>query len=326
VTDRSSACVRIEPDLVAVAAGEGGGDALRRAEAHTARCGGCRDRLDQYRAIERALTGVRAAAPPVALVAASRERLESRLLDLRSRLLHYRIVSTPLGGILLARSEQGVALVEYLDRGTTARALATRRLGGLELVEGGAEESALARDLEEYLHGRLVRLDWPLDFRLARSGFQRAVLEATAAVPYGAVVSYTGVAREIGRPAAVRAVAQALRWNPVPIVVPCHRVVGRSGALTGYAGSRTDRKRTLLALEGVPVVRAHGDLEVARGAMYVRMPGDPEYCLPSCPSVESLTANTPVFFASRERAEAAGLAPCTTCRPDLRPLVPRALP
>jgi hypothetical protein len=97
-------------------------------------------------------------------------------------------------------------------------------------------------------------------------------------------------------------------------------VVGTTGLLTGYAGGGTGPKRQLLTAEGVPVVPAHDDFAVARGAMYVLMPGDAEYCLPSCPSTETLHSGLPTFFGSRARAEAVGLRPCTSCRPDLHPL------
>jgi O-6-methylguanine DNA methyltransferase len=103
----------------------------------------------------------------------------------------------------------------------------------------------------DYLKGRRTHLEWPLDLRLARSDFHREVLGATAAVPYGTVTSYVGIATEIGQPRAVRAVAQALRHNPVPIVVPCHRIIGASGDLTGYAGNKLGLKEQLLAVEGV---------------------------------------------------------------------------
>jgi O-6-methylguanine DNA methyltransferase len=191
---------------------------------------------------------------------------------------------------------------------------------GIEAVEDGGESEGLYRDFRAYVDGRAQRLPWSLDLRLARSPFQRKVLERTAEIPYGAVVSYKRLANDLGQPRAVRAVAQALRWNPVPVAIPCHRVIGVTGLLTGYAGGETGRKRQLLTTEGVPVVPAHDDFAVARGAMYVLMPGDTEYCLPSCPSTERLHSGLPTFFGSRTRAEAVGLQPCTTCRPDLHPL------
>jgi hypothetical protein len=115
-------------------------------------------------------------------------------------------------------------------------------------------------------------------------------------------------------------VAQALRRNPLPIVVPCHRVVGSSGSLTGYAGNKLGLKQRLLSIEHVPTRETRGDLTIAREAMYVRDPGGREYCLPSCGSLSSMSLARLVLFASRRQAETSGLAPCSACRPDVHPL------
>lgn len=318
-----TSCAQIEPDLIAAATGDADDAARRRVHEHVERCVPCGGEFDRYRALDRTLGGWREAPEPepAAVVAAARQRLEARLGDVRRRTVVYRIFPSPLGNILIGLSEQGVALVEYLDR---ARDLAHSRLGSMpevEAIEDGADVERYHRELVEYLEGRRTHLEWPLDLRLARSDFHRTVLRATAGIPHGAVVSYSGVACEIGRPSATRAVAQALRFNPVPIVIPCHRVVGATGALTGYAGDRVGLKQRLLAVEGVGTVKAHGNLTVPRESMYVRYPGDDSYCLPSCASLE--TVDHPyrlMFFGSRDRAEAAGLQPCTTCRPDLHPL------
>jgi hypothetical protein len=118
----------------------------------------------------------------------------------------------------------------------------------------------------------------------------------------------------------VRPVAQALRWNPLPIVIPCHRVIGGSGALTGYAGRRVELKQRLLAVEGVKMIAARDDFKVDREAMYTMVTGDAEYCVPTCGSLLSRSLSTLTLFGTREGAEAAGFAPCTSCRPDLHPL------
>lgn len=315
-----SECCAIEPDLIATATREAEPSAARRVEAHIGRCASCRGEFEQYRAIEGAVGALRGEPLPAAHLARARAALESRLADLRTRLVEYRVFPSPLGPILIARSEQGVSLVEYLG---SRRGLGGSRLGrvaGVEAVEDGAEVEALYRELLEYLEGRRTRLDWPLDLRWARSEFHRAVLQVTAGIPYGAVTSYAGIARRVGKLTAARAVAQALRWNPVPIVVPCHRVIGTSGSLTGYAGNKVGIKQRLLAVEGVPTVRTHGDLRIARDAMYVRTLDGQEYCLPSCYWLASATPPGLTLFGSRERAEAAGLAPCTVCRPDLHPI------
>lgn len=238
------------------------------------------------------------------------------------RLLRYRIFPSPLGHILIARSDLGIAAVEYLDRGKSLRASRLSRRPDTEFVPGGEGIEEAYQDLLDYFRGHLRRFEWPLDFRLARGGFHRSVLRATAAIPYGAVMSYKGLAREVGRASAVRAVAQALRWNPLPIVIPCHRVVGSSGALTGYAGNKLWLKQKLLTLEGVPTTRPKEAAQPAIQirAMYVQEPGRQAYCLPTCPAISAAGTVPLTRITSRRCAEDAGLAPCPVCRPDIHPV------
>ncbi|HMH52385.1 MAG TPA: methylated-DNA--[protein]-cysteine S-methyltransferase [Candidatus Acidoferrum sp.] len=312
---RHPGCVAIEADLVAAATGEAAPEATRRVHEHVERCGPCREDFGRYRAIEGLVGRLRAT---VSDDTEARERLIARLGDLRRRRLRYGVFPSPLGPLLIGRTDDGVSLVQYLGpEGDVRRSLLGRR-PEVDAVEDSLAVEAFYRELLEYLEGRRSHLEWPLDLRLARSEFHRGVLRATAAIPYGAVCSYAGIASEIGKPTASRAVAQALRWNPLPIVVPCHRVVGSSGALVGYAGDKVGLKRRLLALEGV--MRAEG-ARVPRATMYVSLPREQCYCLPTCTWIP--TADDPhrfFFFGSRERAEAAGLTPCGDCRPDLHPL------
>jgi methylated-DNA-[protein]-cysteine S-methyltransferase len=317
MTSKARVCIAIEPDLVAAATGEAAPPAAERVEAHVALCPPCRDDFERYRAIDAAVGSLRGGAPPAGDVEAARERLIARLADLRPRLVSYATVESPLGPILIGRTEHGVALVEYLGRGGVAGSRLFR-MAGVEPQEDGAEIARLGRELLEYLAGGRTRLDWPLDLRAARSDFERAVLAATAAVPYGALESYRGIAGELGRPEAVRAVAQALRHNPLPIVVPCHRIIGSGGELVGYAGHRIGLKEQLLTVEGVPMLRP-GTPRIARRALYHYEPNPSrEYCLPTCGDI----ARRPVvmLFTSRAQAEARGLVPCTACHPDLHPL------
>jgi O-6-methylguanine DNA methyltransferase len=320
MSDKSAVCLQIEDDLLAAAIGEAAPSAARRLERHLATCAPCRREFQGYRAVDSAVTALREEPLPSGRLARAREQLETRLADLRRRLLTYRIFPSPLGHILIARSELGISLVEYLEQGASLRASRLSHEPGVEMVEDAGELEALYRELLEYLAGRRKRLEWPLDLRLARSDFHRIVLQATAAVPYGAVIPYAGIAREVGKASAVRAVAQALCWNPLPIVIPCHRVIGTSGALTGYAGGKVGLKRKLLSVEGVPTAKRAGELGITPRAMYALYPGDREYCLPTCPSLETRKPVPLTRFASRDHAEAAGFAPCTTCRPDLHPI------
>jgi O-6-methylguanine DNA methyltransferase len=311
-------CRAIEPDLVALAAGEAEPAAAVAVETHVGGCASCQKTLEQYRAVEGMVATLRRAPQPEPGAALARAQLDSRLADLRSRAVSFGLFESPLGPILIARSELGVSMVEYLASESDA-ASRLSRLAGDDAVENRAETEALYRDLLEYLEGRRLRLDWPLDLRWARSDFQRRVLEATARLPYGAVTSYGHIAQEIGAPTAYRAVAQALRWNPVPIAIPCHRVIGGSGDLTGYAGDKVALKERLLTLEGVPVL-THGARSVARRAMYVRYLAEREYCVPTCGALPTTPLAQLTLFGSRERAEAAGLTPCRDCRPDLHPI------
>jgi len=313
-------CREIEPDLPVVAAGEASRAVAERVGRHVGICTGCHEELERYRAVEGFVGRLREAPLPGGDPTLARAELESRLADLRSRLVSFGIFPSPLGPILIARSELGVAMVRYLTGRTRGLAAEVHRLLGDDAVEDRAATEALHGELVAYLEGRRTRLDWPLDFRQARSRFQRQVLEATARVPYGAVASYAGIARRIGQPTAARPVAQALRWNPLPIVIPCHRVIGSTGALVGYAGKRVGLKQRLLAIEGVPTLTAHGELRVPREATYVLHAGESEYCLPTCGSLSTTPLAELTLFGSRDRAEAAGFAPCTSCRPDLHPL------
>jgi methylated-DNA-[protein]-cysteine S-methyltransferase len=319
MTAKHPTCRAIESDLVATATGDGAPASAGRVQRHLETCAACRDEFGRYRAID-GLARTLQAAPAADAMAASRAELQTRLADLKSRRLAYRIFGSPLGNILVARSEHGVSLVEYLGAGTTLRASRLAEVEGVEAVVGGPELERLERELLEFIGGRRRELGWTLDWRLASSAFSRSVLETTAALPYGAIASYAGIARRIGRPSAVRAVAQALRWNPLPLVVPCHRVVGTSGRLTGYAGDKLGLKQRLLATEGVKLRAARRDFSVARETMYALGEGETEYCLPTCGSIGTRSLAELTLFASRESAETRGLTPCTTCRPDVHPL------
>ena len=312
-------CRDLEPDLVAAAIGEAGAAASERVHEHVELCGTCRDDFQRYRAID-GVCGRLREQPAAGDDARARRELQCRLADLKRRMVAYRIFPSPLGNILIARSEDGVSLVEYLGEARSFAASRLSRVADVEAVEDGEELARYHHELVDYLEGRRRQLDWPLDFRLARGEFDRMVLTAASRIPYGAVTSYARLAAAIGKPSAARAVAQALRWNPVPVVVPCHRIVGSSGLLVGYAGDKTALKRHLLDVEGVRTQKATRDWQVARDAMYVQYRDDAEYCVPTCGSLSQRSLAELTLFGSRRYAEAIGLGPCTSCRPDLHPL------
>ena len=125
------------------------------------------------------------------------------------------------------------------------------RTFGSRILRAPRPLDPVRRELEEYFEGRRHEFDLPIDLR-GRSDFSRLVLEQLARVPYGEVTTYGSLAARSGRPKAARAVGTIMNRNPIPIVLPCHRVVGSTGSLVGYGGG-LDRKRLLLDLEHAPV-------------------------------------------------------------------------
>ena len=161
-------------------------------------------------------------------------------------------MDSPVGELYVAVTPRGVACVAYeeQDRDRLERRFAT--VLSPRILASARMTDSVRRELGEYFDGSRYDFDLPLDLRLM-SPFVRKVLGATAQVPYGEVSTYGAVARQISRPSAARAVGAALGSNPIPIVVPCHRIVGSSGRLTGYAGG-LHRKEFLLRLEGDPTL------------------------------------------------------------------------
>jgi methylated-DNA-[protein]-cysteine S-methyltransferase len=157
---------------------------------------------------------------------------------------------TPIGPLLLAATERGVCRIAF-DAEPERQLDDLARTYGTRVLRSPRPLDPLRRELDDYFEGRRREFDLPLDLQ-AVPGFHRAVLEELRHVPYGRTATYGGLAARVGRPKAARAVGGACNRNPVPIVVPCHRVVGAGGSLVGYAGG-LDRKRALLALEGASV-------------------------------------------------------------------------
>jgi methylated-DNA-[protein]-cysteine S-methyltransferase len=160
----------------------------------------------------------------------------------------YRTVDTPLGALLLAATEQGLVRVAFAseDHGRVLEQLANRI--SPRVLRAPARLDSAAREIEEYFTRRRTRFDLALDLRLS-TGFRRNVLLRLPDIPYGATASYAALAVAAGNPRAVRAVGTACATNPLPVVVPCHRVVRSDGTVGRYAGG-TAAKLSLLALEG----------------------------------------------------------------------------
>jgi methylated-DNA-[protein]-cysteine S-methyltransferase len=158
---------------------------------------------------------------------------------------------SPLGTLLLAATDRGLVRLGLPaeDEDAVLDELA-QRVSARLLVAPRSTLTRAHRQLDEYFAGRRRTFDVRLDWRMT-AGFRREVLRATARIAYGTTASYRDVATLAGSPAAVRAAGTALATNPLPIVVPCHRVLRTGGALGGYRGG-TRAKAQLLALEGAP--------------------------------------------------------------------------
>jgi methylated-DNA-[protein]-cysteine S-methyltransferase len=157
-------------------------------------------------------------------------------------------VDSPVGELFVAVTPRGLASIAFegMDRDRLmarfARELSPR------VVAAARATDDVRREIDEYFGGARHRFDLPLDRRLM-SRFMREVLGATSRVSFGRLATYGEIAGRIGHPSAARAVGAALGANPIPIVIPCHRVVGANGKLTGYGGG-LPRKEALLRLEG----------------------------------------------------------------------------
>lgn len=159
----------------------------------------------------------------------------------------YRTVDTPVGSLLLAATERGIVRVAFAseDHDAVLESLAQRISPRILRAPGRLE--AAAGELDEYFAGRRTAFDLPLDLSLSK-GFRREVLEHLMAIGFGRTETYRQVAAATGNPLAVRAVGSACATNPLPVVIPCHRVLRSDGSLGGYLGGLA-AKRTLLDLE-----------------------------------------------------------------------------
>ena len=322
------ACGFVEDELIAEALGENSQLIRQKVRSHLTACPDCAQRLEQYKQVRLQLSSWPA---PEAGLASARRALDRQLarltVEARPRLV-LSIWNSPIGPLRIGTTDKGVALVEFVspdDPSNSAKGLGEKFVVEPSQGHGGAT-AALARKLEAYLSGSRQALEWVIDDALMRSDFQRRVLRAASEIPYGSLTTYGGLAERIGRPTAVRAVAQALRYNPLPIRIPCHRIVGSNGSLTGYAGSKIALKRDILAVEGIPTVPSRSGFVIAQDRLYVGRQTEQIFCRPSCEASKGIRAGNRLFIASRTRAEAIGYAPCGVCRPDLQPVHQAAEP
>lgn len=219
-------------------------------------------------------------------------------------------LESPVGPVFIAHSKAGISMVTRAKSGAEFEK-AFRRRHGRPVYPEKTVAPARVRALVRNLKGE-GRKELRFDLR-GLSEFERAVLMKALEIPAGEVRPYSWIAKEIGHPGAVRAAGSALAKNPVPLLIPCHRVVRSDGHIGNYSLGGPRNKRTLLEKEG-----AHPDTLERLASAGVRYLGNEKghyYCYPTCGGIETLVeANTVKFHSAREAIEA-GYHPCGDCRP-----------
>ncbi len=208
---------------------------------HTEQCNYCRNELHWYERIDNLLDHV------------SKKDLTGELdlfiptIRLRKREARYGSMPSPIGDLYIAVSDEGICEIAFGRRGIE-RFLTTLERRGYQPVSDQEAIDEASQQLREYFSGRRHIFDVPVDLS-GVTPFTQDVLRAAAEVPFGQLVTYTDIARSIGRPRATRAVGNALGRNPVPVIVPCHRIVRSDRSIGGYTGG-LDIKERLLTIEG----------------------------------------------------------------------------
>ena len=222
-------------------------------------------------------------------------------------------LESPIGAVYIAHSRAGISMVARAGSPAEFEKEFRRRHNRAvtrERAVAPARVSALVRNLKSPERRKLH-----YDLR-GLSEFERAVLLKALEIPDGEVRPYSWIAKEIGHPDAVRAVGTALGKNPVPLLIPCHRVVRSDGTIGRYSMGGERATRTLRTVEG-----AHPETVEALAAQGIRYLGNEArgyYCYPTCGGIETLVLSNKVPFHDERQAQAAGYRPCGDCRPLAR--------
>ncbi len=253
-------------------------------------------------AVSKALRALPSAKAPETLLPAVLRRVG--LADAYWRL------ESPLGPVFVGHSKAGISMVTRAKSGADFERAFARRYGRRAYPEKSVPPAAV-RALVRNIKGE-GRRELRFDLR-GLSEFERAVLLKALEIPTGEVRPYSWIAKEIGHPHAVRAAGTALAKNPVPLLIPCHRVVRSDGRLGKYSMGGARNKRVLLEIEG-----AHPETLDRLATSRVRYLGNSRamhYCYPTCGGIETLIESNKVPFHTDAEALAAGYHPCPDCRP-----------
>src|SRR6516165_5253396 len=244
-----------------------------------------------------------------ALVRQARPELHRAMKLIRRPQARVAIAPSPIGKLFIAQGPRGLVTVHFLAIRDAARSLDLLRRR-FDLIENEPSTAALRDYIDRYFAGDLSVLALPVDLSLVESDFQRRALTRLRSVPPGAVISYQGLAAALGHPDAQRAVGNTMASNPIPIFVPCHRVIKSDGTIGNYGGG-VKRKIILLRNEGFIV---KPDMKVPERAVLGHRKTK-IFCRPDCTAARRTGQINQLIFADAAHARSAGLRPCKLCRP-----------
>jgi O-6-methylguanine DNA methyltransferase len=220
-------------------------------------------------------------------------------------------LESPIGPVFIAHSKAGISMVFRTASARDFEREFLRRHGRTARREQSPPPASVRRMIQHPRRGQ--KSDLRFDLR-GLTEFEQAVLKKALEIPPGEVRPYSWIAREIGQPGAVRATGSALAKNPIPLLIPCHRVVRSDGSIGNYAlGARA--KRVMLEVEGAQPKTL--EQLAAEGVRYLGNESGRFYCFPTCGGIRSLVRDNHVRFGSAREAQAAGYKPCEECRPAI---------
>jgi O-6-methylguanine DNA methyltransferase len=243
-----------------------------------------------------------------AILAQGRRLFDKAIARERRPLARVGVIESPVGRLFIADGPRGILAIHFMD-GKGPDPLEMMR-GKFDVVEDQAAADRIGEEIRRFVAGNRAALKHEIDLSLVESDFKRRALTRLRKVPLGSVVTYQGLAVAVGAPDGQRAIGNAMGSNPVPIYVPCHRVIKSDLSIGNYGGG-VDRKLKLLRAEGFAVGK---DLRVpARAVMGHQRTHI--FCRPECSAAKRADIGGCYIYADSERARSAGLRACKICHP-----------
>ena len=244
-----------------------------------------------------------------AMVNEARVGIERDLQLIRRPEARVGVIPSPVGRLLVAESDRGLATIHFLSMDGGERTLEMLRKK-FELIENEVSTRRVGAEIDRVFKGDFSVMAHRVDLSVVESDFQRRALISLRTVPAGAVITYQGLAAAVGHPNSQRAIGTTMATNPVPIFVPCHRVIKSDGTIGNYGGG-VENKLKLLRAEGFEVGR---DLRLPAQAVLGHRKTK-IFCRPECSAAKRADATRSLIFADARAARSAGLRACKLCRP-----------